>query len=82
MKKAVIILGAILLASCSKPEDSAPKDCNCGLITNDNVSDYSITIRNQCSGREKKFILAPGDWVNAHVGSNFCISNTTSWKTK
>lgn len=84
MKKAVFIIGVLLLASCSKPEESAPapKDCNCGLIISDNVTDYSVVIRNQCSGREKKFILAPGDWINAQVGSNLCISNTTSWRVK
>ena len=83
MKKVVIILGAILLASCSKPEEVIPqpaKDCNCGLIISDNVQDYSVVIRNQCSGKEKKFILTPGDWVNAQVGSNLCITNVIRWR--
>jgi hypothetical protein len=84
MKKVVFMLSVVLLASCSKPEDvvTAPKDCNCGLIISDNVQDYSVVIRNQCSGKEKKFILTPGDWINAQVGSNLCISNVTSWRTK
>jgi hypothetical protein len=55
------------------------KQCNCGLITSDRVSDYSIVIRNSCSGNEKRFTLAPGDWVNAHVGSDYCITNSGRW---
>lgn len=84
MKKAVFIIGVLLLASCSKPEESVPepKDCNCGLIISDNVSDYSVVIRNQCTQREKRFYLTQGDWVNAFVGTKFCISNVTTWKTK
>jgi hypothetical protein len=83
MKKAVFIIGVLLLASCSKPEEIVPqpaKDCNCGLILSDNVQDYSVVVRNQCSGKEKKFILTPGDWINAHVGSNICFSNVKTWR--
>jgi hypothetical protein len=82
MKKAVIILGAILLVSCSKSDEAiiAQKDCNCGLIISDNVQDYSVVIRNQCTQREKRFYLTQGDWVNAFVGTKFCISNVTTWK--
>jgi hypothetical protein len=75
MKKVILGLAIILsIASCKKDEV-----CNCGLILNDDVSDYSVTIRNKCSGNERKFILEPGDWINAHVGSDYCIYNITSW---
>lgn len=75
MKKTIIALVFILsLASCKKD-----KVCNCGLIVSDDVNDNSVVIRNSCSGNEKKFILAPGDWVNAFVGSDYCITNETSW---
>jgi len=88
MKKTILtIVTAALLISCSKEKDTpapAPvsqpsSSCNCGLILSDNVQDYSITIRNSCSGNSKKFILQEGDWMNAHVGSNYCITNVTSW---
>ena len=77
MKKLILLgLTALTILSCS-PEDVL--DCNCGLIVSDRVSDYSIVIRNACSGNEKRFTLAPGDWMTAFVGTDFCITNTTSW---
>jgi len=77
MKKTILIFSmGIVLMSCEKEKQ---QQCNCGLITDDRVSDYSIVIRNGCSGNEKRFTLTPGDWVNAHVGSNYCITNTTGW---
>lgn len=76
MKKTIIGLAIILsIASCKKDNGV----CNCGLILSDNASDYSVIIRNSCSGNEKKFYLTPGDWMNAFVGSNYCITNVTNW---
>lgn len=62
------------LLSCKKEEV-----CNCGLILRDNVSNYSVLIRNSCSKNEKWFYLQPGDWMNAHVGSDYCITNVEKW---
>ncbi len=79
MKK--VILGARLLLStlgCSNDDE----ECNCGRVLSDRVSDYSVVIRNSCSGNEQRFYLQPGDWMNAYVGSDYCITNTTSWKHK
>ena len=85
MKKLVLVLGLAfvgLSTSCEK-EDIKTTDqksgCNCGLVISDDASDYSVVIRNSCSQNSKKFILAPGDWLNAHVGSNYCITNSTGW---
>ena len=72
MKK--IILATILLSSCAKQ-----KDCNCGLIESDDASDYSIVIKNHCSGNNKTFYLQEGDWMNAHPGQQYCIENETEW---
>jgi hypothetical protein len=77
MKRIVILIAMPFLFACSS-EDA--KDCKCGLVLSDNVTDYSVVIRNACSGKEKKFILQPGDWINAQVGSNYCITNATPWK--
>jgi len=75
MKKTIYGLAIILsIASCKKE-----KVCNCGLILSDNVSDHSVVIRNSCSGNEKRFYLTAGDWMNAFVGTDYCITNTTSW---
>jgi len=67
--------GKIILPE--KKEDV--KQCNCGLIVSDDVSDYSVVIRNGCSGNQKKFYLQAGDWMTAYVGSNYCLSNVSSW---
>ena len=84
MKKLVLVLGLGLLAvSCKKevvtPNNTQNQVCNCGLIVSDDVSDYSVTIRNSCSGNLKKFYLLEGDWINAHPGSDYCITNVTGW---
>lgn len=77
MKKIIIALAIVLsMVSCKKDE---VKVCNCGLIVNDNVTNYSVVIRNSCSGNEKTFYLQPGDWITAYVGSNYCITNVTNW---
>lgn len=78
MKKILLMMAATMMLSCEK-ENVQPESCNCGLVVSDNVKDYSVVIRNNCSGNEKKFNLKPGDWMNAHVGSDFCITNVTSW---
>ena len=80
MKKAILALAAAsvalaMMASCKKENQV----CNCGLIVSDNVSDYSVVIRNDCSGNEKRFYLQPGDWMSAYVGTNYCITNVTNW---
>lgn len=76
MKKIIFGLLIILFASCKK-EDVKP--CNCGLITSDDVTDFSIVIRNECSGNYRRFYLTEGDWMTAYVGSNYCITNSGSW---
>jgi putative cell wall-binding protein len=77
MKKVLsIALASVLLFSCTKEQ---AKECNCGLVVSDDVADYSVVIRNSCSGNERRFVLQPGDWINAGVGENYCIYNVTSW---
>tara|TARA_R110000868_G_scaffold248770_2_gene505318 strand:+ start:90 stop:317 length:228 start_codon:yes stop_codon:yes gene_type:complete len=75
MKKIIGILLLLTLLSCEKEK----VECNCGLVLSDNVNDYSVVIRNDCSKNEKKFYLQQGDWINAQVGSNYCITNVSSW---
>ena len=80
MRKIILMIAVSMMVSCKK--DNQPlvqEQCNCGLILSDNVSDYSVVIRNSCSGNEKKFYLQEGDWMNAYVGSDYCITNVTSW---
>ena len=77
MKKVLLVLLVAVSAFSCTPEDEL--DCNCGLIVSDRVSDYSVVIRNACSGNEKRWNLSQGDWMNAFVGTDYCITNTTSW---
>ena len=78
MKKTVILLGVLIsLNSCKKKEDTSP--CNCGIVQSDNVQDYSVVIRNECSNNDKKFVLSQADWINAYVGSRYCITNSSKW---
>ena len=77
MKKTILILSVVaLVSSCKKKED---EPCNCGIIQSDNVQDYSVVIRNECSSNNKTFVLSQGDWMNAHVGSRYCITNASKW---
>lgn len=78
MKKIVLAIAVVaLLGSCKKKKDEGP--CNCGIVQSDNVQDYSVVIKNECSSNNKTFVLAPGDWMNAHVGSRYCITNASKW---
>ena len=80
MKKTIILVAIIILGiSCNKNNPQPAKVCNCGLVESDDVTDYSVVIKNSCSGNNKKFYLQEGDWMNAYVGSNYCITNVTSW---
>lgn len=64
------------MISCKKKQQ---EPCNCGLIVSDDVTNYSVDIRNDCSNNVKTFYLTQGDWMNAHPGNNYCITNVTSW---
>jgi hypothetical protein len=78
MKKIVLAIAVVaLLGSCKKEKEEGP--CNCGTVKSDNVQDYSVVIENECTGSTKTFTLAPSDWMNAHVGSNYCITNSGKW---
>jgi hypothetical protein len=80
MKKVIVLAGIVLMmAACNKDEIKKNENCNCGVIQSDNVEDYSVVIRNSCSGNNKTFILSQGDWMNAHPGDELCISNETNW---
>jgi hypothetical protein len=77
MKKIVLAIAVVALINSCKKEDEGP--CNCGIVQSDNVQDYSVVIKNECSSNNKTFTLAPGDWMNAYVGSKYCITNSSKW---
>ena len=81
MKLIKYILLLTLFVGCKKenPQPKVEEVCNCGLVQSDDVNDYSVVIKNSCSGNNKTFFLSEGDWMNAHVGSNYCITNVKNW---
>jgi nitrous oxide reductase accessory protein NosL len=78
MKKVVLAIAVVaLLGSCKKKEDEGP--CNCGVVQSDNVQNYTVVIKNDCTGNNKEFTLSEADWMKAYVGSNYCITNASKW---
>lgn len=78
MKKILLVLSiAIFMFSCES--EFINGECNCGLVTSDRISDYSVVIRNNCTDNSKRFYLSEGDWMNAHPGSDYCITNVDKW---
>tara|TARA_R110000744_G_scaffold279130_1_gene391349 strand:+ start:103 stop:408 length:306 start_codon:yes stop_codon:yes gene_type:complete len=83
MKKLALVFAllAVGLSSCKKDEETLFSGaCNCGEVISDRVSDYSVVIKNNCSGRSKRWNLSSSDWMNAHPGSDYCITNTDNWR--
>jgi len=80
MKKITLILAIVaLISSCKKKEIKETSPCNCGIVQSDNAIDYSVVIKNECSNNNKTFTLSEGDWMNAHPGSRYCITNSGKW---
>ena len=78
MKKIVLAIAVVaLLGSCKKKKDEGP--CNCGIVQSDNVQNNSVVIKNECSNNNKEFVLSSADWMNAHVGTRYCITNSGKW---
>lgn len=73
----VMLLG--LFTGCSEDEIIIDERCNCGYILSDRASDYSVVITSDCSGSNKRWTLSRDNWMIAHVGTKFCISNSTGW---
>jgi hypothetical protein len=76
MKKLIYLFLTVLIVSCSSDDST---DCNCGEIISDDASNYSVTIRSNCSGNEETFILDADVWLTAFVGEDFCITNSDGW---
>jgi putative cell wall-binding protein len=81
MKKITMLLVlALTMISCEKDNNSTSNNpCNCGLIVSDNAADYSVTVRNSCTENLKTFVLLPGDWMSAYVGSDICMEGQSKW---
>lgn len=82
MKNVRMYVGVLLLSvamlGCVK------EDCTCGVIIDDEIEIdnnfnifYSLTIKNDCTNNVEKFYFSQDVWIDAYVGSNFCVLNTT-----
>lgn len=79
MKKLILIFCLLISILACKKEEIKKENCNCGRILSDDVTNYSIKVRNNCTGNEKTFTLQEGDWINAYVGSDICLTNEPTW---
>lgn len=85
MKKLVtVVLLTVAMFACQKEE--VVKPCNCGVITDDAIEFdnngnifYTLTIKNDCSNNLGKYYFSQDVWINAPVGSDFCVTNVSSW---
>ena len=82
MKKLLMIIAIIIatLSSCTK-KDITCEPTTCGAIVNDGITDncYWLEIENDCSKNKKKFCFAQNVWMNAYVGTNFCVTGVEPW---
>ena len=79
MKKLALIFCLLIGILACKKEEIKKENCNCGRILSDDITNYSIKVRNNCTGNEKTFTLQEGDWMNAYVGSDICLTNEPTW---
>ncbi|MDG1950070.1 MAG: hypothetical protein P8J32_04640 [bacterium] len=77
MKKILLLLLLCVgMVGCQKE-----KDCNCGIIANDGITDgcYWLEVRSDCSGNIKRFCFDEDVWFNNYVGDPFCVTNQPGW---
>lgn len=89
MKKIIINIGVIfllLVVSCKKEKIEVCQPTNCGTIINDGIDTdpsgnncYYLEIQNACSDNVKKFCFDQSTWMNAYVGTQFCVTNQQPW---
>jgi len=84
MKKLIIAIAlfSATLTSCKKEEITITcESTTCGAIVNDGITDgcYWLEIENDCSGNKKKFCFDQSVWMNAYVGTNFCVTGVQPW---
>jgi hypothetical protein len=83
MKKSRLLLRGLILFTMIVLVSSCEKqDCNCGVITDDQIigGEYTLSIRNDCTNNVETFIFSYDVWFNAYVGEDFCVTNVESWK--
>mgnify|MGYP001047714607 FL=1 len=80
----LVLIGLIALLSlvgCNKEST-----CNCGIVQDDAIeydatgnTYYTLTIKSDCSGNNKKVYVDYSSWLNTPVGDNTCINGVGNW---
>lgn len=78
-KFSLMVLTVLLISTVSCKKDEPP--CNCGAIVEDGITDDCnwLDIKNDCTGNVQRFCFDINTWMNAPVGTNFCVTNQTKW---
>lgn len=80
----LVVLGVIVLLSligCNKEAT-----CNCGIIQDDAIefdatgnTYYTLTVKSDCSGVNKKVYVDYSYWLNSPVGTSTCVTGVGDW---
>ena len=82
MKNIILLtLLSLGLFSCKKERDIP---CNCGEVINTDIItqpgfQYTITVKNACSGSTKTFYVTSSEWSSVYNGDIYCANNISSW---
>ena len=81
MKKLILALTLVAFLGCNEDTPNPNKDCNCGTVANDGIDGecYWLEIRNNCTDNKKTFCFDQDIWMDAHIGSNFCVADEPQW---
>jgi len=83
MKKITLItFAALALFSCKKEKEQEADTCTCGLITNkteDEFSNYFLTIESECSGVSKVVEVTLPEYFDHEISQRFCVDGIDPW---
>ena len=86
MKKLLFILSIVSLIFMSTSCEEEPETCNCGIVQDDALETdangtlhYTLTVKSECSGVNKKVYVNESDWLSNHVGDYMCITGAGTW---
>lgn len=75
----VFSLGLLLLVigSCTRPDDN----CECGTVEEltYNENDFTLELKNRCSGRVRTFVVEEHVWGTVEVGDEHCDFDNAPW---
>lgn len=81
MKYITFLVLILVLFSCKKEKDTP---CNCGEVMSTDIAtqqgfQYTISVKNECSGSIKTFYVTRNEWISVYQGDTYCANNISSW---